>query len=111
MTSPDGTCSLSFDAKATALISTPYVSSSVPFEELAHLDGTASIHDGVIEVSVHNGTQWELKEIVVGITLLSEHSPLLRSANLLDPADGELVPKNPDLTLLYHLKASAAPEA
>ena len=111
MTSPDGTCSLSFDAKATALISTPYVSSALPLEELARLDGTASVHDGVIEVSLHNGTGWELKEIVVGITLLSERSPLLRSANLLGPADGELVPKSPDLTMLYHLKASAAPEA
>jgi hypothetical protein len=110
ITSPDGSCSLSFDAKATALISSPYVSSSLPLEQLARLDGTASIRDGVMEVSVHNGTGWELREIVVGVTLLSERSPLLRSANLLGPADGELIPKGPDLTMLYHLKASAAPE-
>src|SRR5207247_3059095 len=30
MTSPDGTCSLSFDAKATALISSSFVSTNIP---------------------------------------------------------------------------------
>ena len=35
MTSPDGTCSLSFDAKAAALITSPYVASDVPQYELA----------------------------------------------------------------------------
>jgi hypothetical protein len=110
VTSPDGSCSLSFDAKATALISTPYTSSSLPLDELDRLDGTASIHDGVIEVLLHNGTAWELKEIVVGVTLLNPRATLLRSANLLGPGDGELVPKTPDVTMLYHLKATALPD-
>ena len=111
MSSPDGSCSLSFDARATALISTPYVSSSLPVDEMARLDGTAAIHDGVIEVSVHNGTGWELKEIVVGITVLNERGALLKSANLLGPAESELLPRTPDVTLLYHLKATSSPEA
>jgi hypothetical protein len=111
MSSPDGSCSLSFDARATALISTPYVSSSLPLDELARLDGTAAIHDGVIEVSVHNGTAWELKEIVVGVTVLSERGTLLKSANLLGPTESELVPRTPDVTLLYHLKAASAPDS
>src|SRR5204863_7104404 len=72
MTSPDGTCSLSFDAKATALISTPYVSSDLPQYDMEKLEGEAAVHDGVLEVKLHNGSQWELKEIVVGITLLKE---------------------------------------
>src|SRR5256885_9098596 len=70
MTSPDGTCSLSFDAKATALISTPYIASDLPQDELLKLEGPAAIHDDVLEISLHNGTGWELKEIVVGITQL-----------------------------------------
>src|SRR5229473_3539973 len=70
MTSPDGTCSLSFDAKATALISTPYIASELPQDELLKLEGPAAIHDDVLEVSLHNSTGWELKEIVVGITEL-----------------------------------------
>jgi len=110
VTSPDGSCSLSFDAKATALISTPSTSSSLPFDELDRLDGTASVHEGVLEVLLHNGTAWELKEIVVGVTLLNPRGTLLRSANLLGPGDGELIPKTPDVTMLYHLKATALPD-
>jgi hypothetical protein len=109
MTSPDGSCSLSFDANATAVISTPYVSSSLPEEALARLEGEASIHGNTIEVSVHNATDWEVKEIVVGVTLLNNQGPLiLKPANLLLPA-GEVTTKTPDLTMLYHLKATAAP--
>lgn len=110
ISSPDGSCSLSFDAKATALISNPTPTSSLPLDELARLDGTASIHDGIIEVALHNGTTWELKEIVVGITVLNPHGALLRSANLLGPTEGLLVPRVPDVTMLYHLKATDLPD-
>jgi hypothetical protein len=110
ISSPDGSCSLSFDAKATALISNPTPTSSLPLDELARLDGTASIHDGVIEVVLHNGTAWDLKEIVVGLTVLNPRGALLRSANLLGPTEGMLVPRVPDLTMLYHLKATDLPD-
>src|ERR1700757_2960111 len=56
MTSPDGTCSLSFDANATALISTPFVSSELPQDQLLKLEGPAGIHDGVLEISLHNAS-------------------------------------------------------
>jgi len=110
ISSPDGSCSLSFDAKATALIQNPVTTSSLPLDELARLDGTASIHDGVLEVMLHNGTAWELKEIVVGLTVLNPRGALLHSANLLGPTEGLLVPRVPDVTMLYHLKASALPD-
>jgi hypothetical protein len=109
MTSPDGTCSLSFDAKATALISTPYIASDLPEDELFKLQGPATIHDDVLEVSLHNGTGWELKEIVVGITELRNQP----AASLL-PASiimGDQSEKLPDSTLLYHLKATAGPDS
>ena len=109
ISSPDGSCSLSFDAKATALIQNPVTTSSLPLDELARLDGTAAIHDGVIEVVLHNGTAWEVKEIVVGLTVLNPHGALLRSANLLGPTEGLLVPRVPDVTMLYHLKATDLP--
>ena len=109
MTSPDGTCSLSFDAKATALISTTYVASELPQDELLKLEGPAEIHDGILEVSLHNGSQWELKEIVVGITVpQNSTSPLLKPALL---GDANTSPKLPDLTMLYHLKATAPADA
>jgi hypothetical protein len=108
MTSPDGTCSLSFDAKATALISTPYVASELPQDELLKLEGPAAIHDGVLEVSLHNGSQWELKEIVVGITVpQNSPTPSLKPAMLGDVNTAKL----PDLTMLYHLKAVCPPDA
>src|SRR5260370_30837911 len=112
MTSPDGTCSLSFDAKATALISTPYIASELPQDELLKLQGPAVIHDDVLEVSLHNGTGWELKEIVVGITeLRTQPGAELHSAKLIPAADQTPAEKLPDSTLLYHLKATGAPDS
>ncbi len=109
MTSPDGTCSLSFDAKATALISTPYLASDLPQDELLKLAGPAAIHDDVLEVSLHNGTGWELKEIVVGITeLRNQPAASLLPASLITADQSE---KLPDSTLLYHLKATAGPDS
>jgi hypothetical protein len=110
MTSPDGICSLSFDAKATALISTPYIASELPQDELLKLEGPASIHDDVLEVSLHNGTGWELKEIVVGITeLRNQPGAALLPTSLITTDQG--AEKLPDSTLLYHLKATAGPDS
>jgi hypothetical protein len=112
MTSPDGTCSLSFDAKATALISTSYIASELPQDELLKLEGPATIQDDVLEVSLHNGTGWELKEIVVGITeLRSQPAAELHPAKLVPASDQASSEKLPDSTLLYHLKATAAPDS
>ena len=112
MTSPDGTCSLSFDAKATALISTPYIASELPQDELLKLEGPAAIHDDILEVSLHNGTGWEIKEIVVGITeLRSQPGAELQAAKLVTATDPVPDAKLPDSTLLYHLKATGAPDS
>jgi hypothetical protein len=112
MTSPDGSCSLSFDARATSLISTPFIATNLPQDELLKLDGQATVHDGVLQVSVHNGTSWELKELVVAITIVDQ--PLgaaLQPATLTLPADISPQSKAPDTTFLYHLKPSATTEA
>jgi len=112
MTSPDGSCSLSFDARATALISSPLVASKLPQDELLKLDGEAAVHDGVMQVSLHNGTNWELKEIVVAVTILDQ--PLgasLEAATLSLPAEISRASKSPDTTFLYHLKPTAVTDA
>lgn len=111
MTSPDGTCSLSFDAKATALISTPYISSDLPQYELAKLEGGATVDDGVLEVTLHNGSGWELKEIVVGVTLLQPTAAPLQPARLITATEVQPQTKLPDSTKLYHLKATAAADS
>jgi hypothetical protein len=116
MSSPDGTCSLSFNANATALLSSPYVSQDLPQSELAKLDGPASIHGDTLEVSVFNASAWNVKEITVGLTFVRPADPDAADygvAKLLPTVGGDAVPadKRPDSTLLLHLKGSAAPFA
>lgn len=110
-TSPDGSCSLTFDARS-AHPPVAYIATDLPQGELVKLQGPATIQNGELEVSVHNGSQWELKEIVVGISVLGPQSgpPEYRFATL------ESVPvvaseKLPDMTTLYHLKGSALPDS
>ncbi len=111
MTSPDGTCSLSFDAKATALISSSFVSSDLPQDELPKLEGHALIHDDVVEISVHNGTRWELRELVIGLTVLQFQSAVQIDASSAEPkivSDPTWTGKRPDSTAIYHLRGSVS---
>ncbi len=114
MTSPDGTCSLSFDANATALISNPYVPEDLPQSELMKLDGPASIDGNTLQLSMYNGTKWNVKGITVGVTIVrrqTTNASNFGSAKLIPAADetSNSSEKRSDLTLLYHLKGSAAP--
>ena len=116
MSSPDGTCSLSFNANATALLSSPFVSENLPQSELAKLDGPANIHGDTLELSVYNASSWNVKEITVGLTIVRHDEPsaaYFGSVKLLPAAADEELPsdKRSDSTLLLHLKGSAAPFA
>jgi len=128
MSSPDGTCSLSFNANATALVSTPYVSQDLPQTELAKLDGPANIHGDTLEVSLYNASAWNVKEITVGLTIVRRapddtNAASFGPAKLLPavaadtapagpvPADPVPAEKHPDSTLLLHLKGATAPLA
>jgi hypothetical protein len=107
--SPDGSCSLSFVASSANRTPAAYLASDLPQDELLKLEGPASIEDGSLAVSVHNGTPWEVKEIVVGVTVLQNQSIEYRPA-LMGPAPVN-PEKLPDLTMLYHLKGSSAPDS
>jgi hypothetical protein len=114
MSSPDGTCSLSFNANTTALLSSPYVAQDLPQSEVAKLDGPANIQGDTLEVSMYNASAWNVKEITVGLTIVRSDDPAAEnygSAKLLPATVGETVTgdKRSDMTLLLHLKASAAP--
>jgi hypothetical protein len=116
MSSPDGTCSLSFNANATALLSSPYVSQDLPQSELAKLDGPANIHGDTLEVSVYNASPWSVREITVGLTIVRRPDTTAANdaaAKLLPAVAGDILPaeKRPDSTLLLHLKGSTAPMA
>jgi hypothetical protein len=121
MSSPDGTCSLSFNADATSLITPPYVAEELPQGELAKLEGPAKIDGDRLQVTLFNGTDWNLKEVTIGLTIVrkTEKTELYQNARLL-PAIAQDAPvpefpaspeKESDLTLLLHLKGAAAPLA
>lgn len=119
--SPDVTCSLSFNANATALISDPYASRDLPADDLAKLDGPAIINGDTLEVSVHNGSGWSLKEITIGLTILrpgeggeAYAGPARIITAAATPLPGSTpVPeeKRSDSTVLYHIKGAAAPDS
>src|SRR5713226_9081558 len=106
VSSPDVTCDLSFSGSATSLLSDPYAPQNLPEIELAKLDGPATISGDTLQVSVHNGTTWNIKEITVGVTILrsSEANTARRgSARLIPVAETTtlLLEKKPDSTVLY----------
>jgi hypothetical protein len=114
VSSPDVTCDLSFSGSATSLLSDPYAPQDLPEGELAKLEGPATISGDTLQVSVHNGTSWNIKEITVGVTIVrsSEATAARRgSARLITAAETTklLSEKQPDSTVLYHLKGSSAP--
>lgn len=109
MTSPDGTCSLSFDAKATSLISSSFVSSDLPQDDLVKLESHALIHDDILEVSVHNGSPWELRELVIGVTVLQKGlKDFTEAADTQMATDPSWTGKSPDSTAIMHLRGSVA---
>ena len=113
--SPDVTCSMSFNARAGALLVKPVLIETLPLPELIKLDGPASIQDENLQLEVFNGTEWDLREITVGLTLErkpGESAELAARARVIPAAQNSLAPsleKRSDVTLLYHLKATAKP--
>ena len=120
VSSPDVTCNLSFNANSASLVSNPFSPQDLPRAELAKLDGPATITGDALQVTVYNGTGWQLNEITVGLTIprppdtsaASSYGPakLLPAAALSGgPEEKRPEEKRPDLTVLYHIKGSAAP--
>ena len=115
VSSPDVTCSLSFNSKASALFVRPVLVEDLPLTELVKLDGPGFIQDENLQLQVFNGTDWDLREITIGLTL--ERKP---GDNAEAAARGRIIPaaqnnvpvtieRRSDVTLLYHLKAEAKP--
>jgi len=113
--SPDVTCSLSFNARAGALLIKPVLLETLPLPELLKLDGPASIQDENFQLEVFNGTDWDLREITVGLTLErkpGDNAEMAARARVIPAAQNSLAPtveKRSNVTLLYHLKATAKP--
>ncbi|HWZ81591.1 MAG TPA: hypothetical protein VNW47_03140 [Terriglobales bacterium] len=113
--SPDVTCSLSFNARAGSLLVNPVLVETLPLPELLKIDGPASIQDENFQLEVFNGTDWDLREITVGLTLerkpgqAAEDSARARVIPASQNSLQSTMEKRSDVTLLYHLKATAKP--
>lgn len=110
VTSPDATCSLSFNARASSLLVKPVLVETLPLDQLVKLDGPGSIEEDKLQLDLFNGTDWDLREVTVGLTL--ERRP---GYNAEVAARARVVPaskigatpsveRRSDVTLLYHLK-------
>jgi hypothetical protein len=121
VSSPDVSCSLSFSAKSSSLLSDPFLLDELPRGELAKLDGPATIDGDSLQVSMHNGTSWELREVVIGLTIVrrpeaGDNAFYFGQARIVPAMVGDAAPqlqdslqKQPDVTLLLRVKGSAAP--
>jgi len=117
VSSPDVTCSLSFNARASSLLIKPILIEDLPLTELLKLDGPGSIQDESLLLEVFNGTDWDIREITIGLTLErkpGENAELAARARVIPAAEGLApstitVERRSDVTLLYHLKAESKP--
>ncbi len=115
MSSPDVTCSLSFNARASSLLIKPVLVEDLPLAELLKLDGPGSIQDESLQLEIFNGTDWDLREITIGLTLErkpGENAEVAARARVIPAAQGlapVAVERRSDVTLLYRLKATAQP--
>jgi len=113
VSSPDVTCSLSFNA--SSLLIKPILVEDLPLTELLKIDGPGSIQDERLQLQVFNGTDWDLREITVGLTLErkpGQDAEVAARARVIPAAQGmapAVVERHSDVTLLYHLKAEAKP--
>jgi hypothetical protein len=122
MGAPDVTCALSFRAQPDPLPE----SQSLPEAEIANLDGPATLVGDALQISVHNGTTWDVREITVSLTIVRQQDltppaiqfdamnlvPTMVSSTI-RPEGSVAAPveKLSDVTFLYHLKGTAAPSS
>lgn len=110
VTSPDATCSLSFNARASALLVKPVLVENLPLDQLVKLDGPGSIQDDSLQLDLYNGTDWELREVTVGLTLErkpgynAEMAARARVVPASKTGGAATVERRSNVTLLYHLK-------
>src|SRR5208282_534692 len=115
ISSPDVTCSLSFNARASSLLVKPVLIEDLPLTELLKLDGPGSIQDESLQLEVFNGTDWDIREITIGLTLErkpGDNAKMSVRARVIPAAQNNApvaVERRSDVTLLYHLKATAKP--
>lgn len=121
VSSPDVSCSLSFTATNVS-VSDQFLLTELPSTELPKLDGPATIDGDTLQVTVQNGTSWELREVVIGLTIIRSRNSAPLAANdanrneVHGPGENSGVGSDPfqkkaDTTILLRVKGFAAPAA
>jgi hypothetical protein len=115
LSAPDVTCSLSFSSNVKSLLSKQYAEMELPGSDLARLEGHASTDGDVLNVSVHNGTDWHVSEISVAFTLLKKDGSQTSASSIpagdLSATSAFQADKKPDTTVLYRMRAVGVPWA
>jgi hypothetical protein len=114
LSAPDVTCSLSFNTRASSLLIRPVLVEDLPLAELIKLDGPGSIQDENLQLEVFNGTDWDLREITIGLTLErkpGDNAEMAAHARVIPASQNNAatLERRSDVTLLFHLKAAAKP--
>ena len=88
---------------------------TLPDTELVKLEGPAAIVDNALQISVFNGSAWDVHEITVSLTVVRRPGATdiaqSETARLVTTALENIAPseKFSDSTVLYHIKGSALP--
>lgn len=124
---PDVTCSLAFTANVKSLLSGQYAQMDLPAEEIAKLQGKATIEGDSLTIPVFNGTNWHVSELAVALTIVrkgggasSFPGAIYPSAGIgmdmnapdsaeADPLDQVRSEKKSDLTVIYKIRTAAPP--
>jgi hypothetical protein len=119
VSAPDVTCNLSFSSNVKSLLAGQYSEMDMPANDLARLEGHASVEGDALNVSVHNGTDWHVSEIAVAVMLVKvPHATAGEGPSTVEatPAEGahpQEIPtdKKPDRTVIYRMRAVGVPWA
>jgi hypothetical protein len=110
MQAPDVTCSLSFSASVKSLLRPQYDQMELPASELAKIEAKAVIEGDALTVPLFNGTQWNLSELAVAVTVVRKmgagFGTLESNADAFEQVRPE---KKPDHTLIYRMRAAGGP--
>jgi hypothetical protein len=120
VSAPGVSCSLSFSANTKALLSSQYAQMDLPPSDVSKLVGPATIEGDALTVPVFNGTDWHVSEVDIALTVVKKSVPTDWSVS--PPTTGGLSPmgslaqesevrpeKKPDVTVIYRMRAAAAP--
>lgn len=125
VSAPDVTCSLSFTANVKSLLSKQYAEMELPAADVTKLEGQATIEGDALTVPVFNATDWHVSELSLALTVIRRKASFtggalngattaVGSAEASPPiADDSLLAirpeKKPDVTIVYRIRAAAAP--